>query len=74
MYNHTLALCEWCGLFGIKPGDTTLDEFKFRRTFNSWCKTSSICKWFNALHYEGETGLIDYNSVEKLAIENKLKL
>ena len=33
-------------------------------------------KWFNALHYEVDknSGLIDYESVEKLAIENKPKL
>ena len=39
-------------------------------------KPAQSGKWFNALHYEvdKETGLIDYNAVEKLAIENKPKL
>ena len=33
-------------------------------------------KWFNAIAYEvdKETGLINYNDVEKLALENKPKL
>ena len=32
-------------------------------------------KWFNALHYEvdKETGLIDYESVEKIASRKKTK-
>ena len=39
-------------------------------------KPAQSGKWFNALHYEVDkkTGLIDYNVVEKLAIENKPKL
>ena len=39
-------------------------------------KPAQSGKWFNALHYEveKETGLIDYESVEKIAIENKPKL
>ena len=39
-------------------------------------KPAQSGKWFNALHYEvdKDTGLIDYQSVEKLAIENKPKL
>ena len=36
----------------------------------------NLGKWFNAIHYDvdKETGLIDYESVEKLALENKPKL
>jgi glycine hydroxymethyltransferase len=39
-------------------------------------KPAQSGKWFNALHYDvdKETGLIDYESVEKLAVENKPKL
>ena len=39
-------------------------------------KPAQSGKWFNALHYEVDknSGLIDYESVEKLAIENKPKL
>ena len=39
-------------------------------------KPAQSGKWFNALHYEvdKETGLIDYDAVEKLATENKPKL
>jgi glycine hydroxymethyltransferase len=39
-------------------------------------KPAQSGKWFNALHYEvsSETGLIDYSSVEKLALENKPKI
>ena len=33
-------------------------------------------KWFNAVHYDVDknTGLIDYENVEKLALENKPKI
>ena len=39
-------------------------------------KPAQSGKWFNALHYEvdKDTGLIDYNAVEKLAVENKPNL
>jgi glycine hydroxymethyltransferase len=39
-------------------------------------KPAQSGKWFNALHYEvdKENGLIDYDAVEKLALENKPKL
>jgi glycine hydroxymethyltransferase len=39
-------------------------------------KPAQSGKWFNALHYEvdKETGLIDYENVEKLAIDNKPKI
>ena len=39
-------------------------------------KPAQSGKWFNAIHYDVDkkTGLIDYESVEKLAIQNKPKL
>ena len=39
-------------------------------------KPAQSGKWFNALHYEVDkiSGLIDYDSVEKIALENKPKL
>ena len=39
-------------------------------------KPSQSGKWFNAVHYEvdKETGLIDYENVEKLALEHKPKI
>ena len=39
-------------------------------------KPAQSGKWFNAIHYEvlKETGLIDYDSVEKLALKHKPKL
>ena len=40
-------------------------------------KPSQSGKWFNAIHYDvddKDTGLIDYDSVERLALENKPKL
>ena len=38
-------------------------------------KPAQSGKWFNALHYETDrAGLIDYESVERLAKENKPKL
>ena len=39
-------------------------------------KPAQSGKWFNAVHYDvkPETGLIDYDSVEKLALENNPKI
>ena len=53
----------------------TCNEFKFWWSLNSSAKPAQSGKWFNALHYEVEksTGLIDYESVEKLA-RKKAKL
>ena len=75
MYNHQQVNGEVIAL--LKPGDTTL-----AMSLNSGghpthgAKPAQSGKWFNALHYEveKETGLIDYESVEKLALENKPKL
>ena len=61
----------------LKPGDTTLAmSLNSGGHLTHGAKPAQSGKWFNALHYEvdKETGLIDYEAVEKLAIENKPKL
>ena len=61
----------------LKPGDTTLAmSLNSGGHLTHGAKPAQSGKWFNALHYEvdKETGLIDYNAVKKLAIENKPKL
>ena len=39
-------------------------------------KPAQSGKWFNAIHYDVDkkTGLIDYENVEKLAVEHKPKI
>jgi len=61
----------------LQPGDTTLAmSLNSGGHLTHGAKPAQSGKWFNALHYEvdKETGLIDYNAVEKLALENKPKL
>ena len=61
----------------IKPGDTILGmSLNSGGHLTHGAKPAQSGKWFNAIHYEvdKETGLIDYDNVEKLAIENKPKL
>ena len=61
----------------LKPGDSTLAmSLNSGGHLTHGAKPAQSGKWFNALHYEvdKETGLIDYEAVEKLAIENKPKL
>tara|TARA_B100001057_G_scaffold486171_1_gene566906 strand:- start:282 stop:1580 length:1299 start_codon:yes stop_codon:yes gene_type:complete len=61
----------------LKPGDTTLAmSLNSGGHLTHGAKPAQSGKWFNALHYEvdKETGLIDYNAVEKLAVENRPKL
>ena len=61
----------------IKPGDTILGmSLNSGGHLTHGAKPAQSGKWFNAIHYDvdKETGLIDYKSVEKLAIENKPKL
>jgi glycine hydroxymethyltransferase len=61
----------------IKPGDTILGmSLNSGGHLTHGAKPAQSGKWFNAIHYDvdKETGLIDYESVEKLAIENKPKL
>ena len=61
----------------VKPGDTILGmSLNSGGHLTHGAKPAQSGKWFNALHYEvdKETGLIDYESVEKIAIESKPKL
>jgi len=61
----------------IKPGDTILGmSLNSGGHLTHGAKPAQSGKWFNAIHYEvnKETGLIDYESVEKLAVEHKPKI
>ena len=61
----------------IKPGDTILAmSLNSGGHLTHGAKPAQSGKWFNAVHYDvnSETGLIDYESVEKLALENKPKI
>ena len=61
----------------IKPGDTILGmSLNSGGHLTHGAKPAQSGKWFNAVHYDvdEQTGLIDYESIEKLAVENKPKL
>ncbi len=61
----------------IKPGETTLGmSLNSGGHLTHGAKPAQSGKWFNAIHYDvkKDTGLIDYDEVEKLAIEHKPKL
>tara|TARA_B100000963_G_scaffold329529_1_gene318906 strand:+ start:5875 stop:7176 length:1302 start_codon:yes stop_codon:yes gene_type:complete len=61
----------------IKPGDTILGmSLNSGGHLTHGAKPAQSGKWFNAIHYDvkKETGLIDYENVEKLAIEHKPKI
>ena len=61
----------------IKPGDTILGmSLNSGGHLTHGAKPAQSGKWFNAVHYEvnKDTGLIDYENVERLAIENKPKI
>jgi len=61
----------------IKPGDTILGmSLNSGGHLTHGAKPAQSGKWFNAIHYDvnKKTGLIDYESVERLALENKPKL
>ena len=61
----------------IKPGDTILGmSLNSGGHLTHGAKPAQSGKWFNAVHYDvnEKTGLIDYESVEKLALEHKPKL
>ena len=61
----------------IKPGDTILGmSLNSGGHLTHGAKPAQSGKWFNAVHYDvkPETGLIDYESVEKLALENNPKI
>ncbi len=61
----------------IKPGDTILGmSLNSGGHLTHGAKPAQSGKWFNAIHYDvdEQTGLIDYENIEKLALENKPKL
>ena len=61
----------------IKPGDTILGmSLNSGGHLTHGAKPAQSGKWFNAVHYDvnKETGLIDYDMVEKLALKNKPKI
>ena len=61
----------------LKPGDTIMGmSLNSGGHLTHGSKASVSGKWFNAVSYDidKETGLINYDEVEKLAIENKPKL
>jgi len=61
----------------IKPGDTILAmSLNSGGHLTHGAKPAQSGKWFNAVHYEvnEETGLIDYEQVERLALENNPKI
>ena len=61
----------------IKPGDTILGmSLNSGGHLTHGAKPAQSGKWFNAIHYDVDkkTGFIDYEGVEKLALENKPKL
>ena len=61
----------------IKPGDTILGmSLNSGGHLTHGAKPAQSGKWFNAIHYDvdKDTGLINYDMVEKLAVENKPKI
>ena len=61
----------------IKPGDTILGmSLNSGGHLTHGAKPAQSGKWFNAIHYDvnPESGLIDYENVEKLALEHKPKI
>ena len=61
----------------IKPGDTILGmSLNSGGHLTHGAKPAQSGKWFNAVHYDVnlKTGLIDYENIEKLAVENKPKI
>jgi glycine hydroxymethyltransferase len=61
----------------IKPGDTILGmSLNSGGHLTHGAKPAQSGKWFNAIHYEVNKvdGLIDYDSVERLAVEHKPKI
>ena len=78
MYNHSGAQANGAVYLAlIKPGDTILGmSLNSGGHLTHGAKPAQSGKWFNAIHYDvnKDTGLIDYENVEKLAVENKPKL
>ena len=61
----------------VKPGDTILGmSLNSGGHLTHGAKPAQSGKWFNAIHYEvnKESGLINYQEIEKMALENKPKI
>ena len=61
----------------IKPGDTILGmSLNSGGHLTHGAKPAQSGKWFNAIHYDvkPETGLIDYENIEKLALKHNPKI
>jgi len=61
----------------VKPGDTILGmSLNSGGHLTHGAKPAQSGKWFNAIHYEvnKESGLINYEEIEKMALENKPKI
>tara|TARA_B100001093_G_scaffold86752_2_gene78568 strand:+ start:819 stop:2123 length:1305 start_codon:yes stop_codon:yes gene_type:complete len=61
----------------VKPGDTILGmSLNSGGHLTHGAKPAQSGKWFNAIHYDVDvkTGLINYDQVEKMALENKPKI
>ena len=61
----------------IKPGDTILGmSLNSGGHLTHGAKPAQSGKWFNAIHYDvdKDTGLLDYENIERLALEHKPKL
>ncbi len=61
----------------IKPGDTILGmSLNSGGHLTHGAKPAQSGKWFNAIHYDvdKDTGLLDYEDIERLALEHKPKL
>ena len=60
-----------------KPGDTILGmSLNSGGHLTHGAKPAQSGKWFNAIHYDvdKDTGLLDYENIERLALEHKPKL
>ncbi|MFL2889247.1 MAG: serine hydroxymethyltransferase [Pelagibacteraceae bacterium] len=61
----------------VKPGDTILGmSLNSGGHLTHGAKPAQSGKWFNAVHYDvkKDSGLIDYENVEKLALEHRPKI
>ena len=61
----------------VKPGDTILGmSLNSGGHLTHGAKPAQSGKWFNAIHYDVDvkTGLINYDQVEKMALESKPKI
>ncbi len=61
----------------LNPGDTVFRyELGTWWSLDSWCKSKLLGKTYNAIQYglNPETGEIDYEEVERLALEHKPRM